>query len=131
LGADAAIAAGPVGRSAGVATDIEFAAAEFSYSRSRGLFAGVARDGAGIARDHQANAAFYGKPGITAQQVFDGSGNMAPAAANEFVQVLSGQTRGLPTLPAMSDAPAANTAADTAPKSVRTYGIGDPDAPDN
>lgn len=131
LGADAAIAAGPVGRSAGVATDIEFAAEVFSYSRSRGLFAGVALEGAGIAIDREANEAFYGKPGVTAEQIFTGSGNMAPAAANEFVQVLSGQTRGLPTLPAMSDAPAAaNTAADTAPKKVRTYGIGDPDSPD-
>ena len=128
LGADAAIAAGPVGRSAGVATDIEFEAEVFSYSRSRGLFAGVALEGAGIAIDHKANAAFYGTQGITAAQIFAGSGNWAPAVANDFVQVLSAQTRELPTLPAMSRDVPVNAAADSSERStVRTYGIEDPD----
>jgi lipid-binding SYLF domain-containing protein len=132
LGADAAIAAGPVGRSAGVATDIEFEAEVFSYSRSRGLFAGVALEGAGIAIDDKANEAFYGKTGITAGEIFAGPGNMAPAVANEFVQVLSAQTRDLPTLPAMSSASdvPVNTAAGPKPP-VRTYGIDDPDAPED
>lgn len=131
LGADAAIAAGPVGRSAGVATDIEFEAEVFSYSRSRGLFAGVALEGAGIAIDHDANSAFYGRKGITADQIFTGSGNMAPAVANDFVQVLTAQTRELPTLPAMSTEVPGNTRADSKPAEVRTYGIGDPEATDN
>jgi lipid-binding SYLF domain-containing protein len=130
LGADAAIAAGPVGRSAGVATDIEFQAEVFSYSRSRGLFAGIALEGAGISMDQEANAAFYGAPDITAQQIFESSGNAAPSVANNFVQVLSAQTRGLPTLPAMETGVPVNTAAESKP-AVRTYGIGDPDAPDN
>ncbi len=45
LGAEASIAAGPVGRNAGIATDVQFEAEVMSYSRSRGLFAGVALDG--------------------------------------------------------------------------------------
>lgn len=130
LGADASIAAGPVGRSASVATDIEFEAEVFSYSRSRGLFAGVALEGAGIQMDQEANAAFYGKPDITAAEVFASSGNLAPAAANNFVQVLSAHTRQLPKLPGMETDVSVNTAAE--PKSgVRTYGIGDPNAPSN
>jgi lipid-binding SYLF domain-containing protein len=56
LGADAAIAAGPVGRQAEAATDARLRAEILSYSRSRGLFAGVALDGAAIVYDHRANA---------------------------------------------------------------------------
>ncbi len=130
LGADAAIAAGPVGRSAGVATDIDFEAEVFSYSRSRGLFAGVALEGAGIQMDQGANAAFYGKPGITAAEVFASSGNLAPAAANNFVQVLTAHTRELPKLPGMGTEVSVNTPAE--PRTgARTYGIGEPDAPRN
>lgn len=130
LGADASIAAGPVGRSASVATDVQFEAEVFSYSRSRGLFAGVALEGAGIQMDREANAAFYGRPGITAAQVFASSANLAPAAANNFVQVLTAQTRTLPKLPGMGTEVSVNSAADPKP-AVRTYGIGDPEAPRN
>ena len=56
LGADAAIAAGPAGRETEAATDARLRAEIFSYSRSRGLFAGVALDGAAIVYDHRANA---------------------------------------------------------------------------
>ena len=130
LGADASIAAGPVGRAAGVATDIEFQAEVFSYSRSRGLFAGVALEGAGISMDQGANAAFYGDPDITAAQVFASSGNLAPAAANNFVQVLTSHTRNLPKLPGMGTEVSVKTTAEPKPE-VRTYGIGDPDAPND
>jgi lipid-binding SYLF domain-containing protein len=60
LGADVAIAAGPVGRRAGAATDTELKAEIYSYSRSRGLFAGVSLEGSALQVDHEANAAFYG-----------------------------------------------------------------------
>ena len=56
LGADASVAAGPVGRSASAATDQNFAAEVYSYSRSRGLFAGIALDGTSISVDRKANA---------------------------------------------------------------------------
>ncbi|MGH8193532.1 MAG: lipid-binding SYLF domain-containing protein [Woeseiaceae bacterium] len=131
LGADASIAAGPVGRSAGIATDIDFQAEVFSYSRSRGLFAGVALEGAGISMDRDANAAFYGTEDITAEQIFASSGNAAPAVANNFVQILTDQTRQLPTQPSVDSEPSSfNTAAESDESSVRTYGIDDPDAPE-
>jgi lipid-binding SYLF domain-containing protein len=60
IGADASVAAGPVGRQAGAATDATLRAEILSYSRARGLFAGVSLDGAVIQVDHRANAAFYG-----------------------------------------------------------------------
>jgi lipid-binding SYLF domain-containing protein len=58
LGADAAIAAGPIGRQAAAGTDAMLRAEIFSYSRSRGLFAGVSFDGAAIVYDSDANQAF-------------------------------------------------------------------------
>ncbi len=59
IGADAAVAAGPVGREASAATDAQLRAEILSYSRSRGLFAGVAIDGAAMQVDHRATAAYY------------------------------------------------------------------------
>jgi lipid-binding SYLF domain-containing protein len=59
LGANATVAAGPVGRHTSVATDLQFEAEVYSYSRSRGLFAGIALEGAGVTMDRKANAAFY------------------------------------------------------------------------
>jgi lipid-binding SYLF domain-containing protein len=58
LGADAAIAAGPIGRQAEAGTDLRLHAEIVSYSRSRGLFAGVALDGAALVYDHEANDRF-------------------------------------------------------------------------
>ncbi len=58
LGADAAVAAGPVGREALAGTDARLRAEVYSYSRSRGLFAGVSFDGAAIVYDSEANAAY-------------------------------------------------------------------------
>jgi lipid-binding SYLF domain-containing protein len=55
LGADAAVAAGPLGREAGAGTDARLRAEIYAYSRSRGLFAGVALDGAVLANDAEAN----------------------------------------------------------------------------
>lgn len=62
LGADAAVAAGPVGRRLGAATDSELKAEIYSYSRSRGLFAGVSLEGSALQIDDHANAAYYGVP---------------------------------------------------------------------
>jgi len=62
LGADATVAAGPVGRKAEVGTDVLLKSAIYSYSRSKGLFAGVSLDGAAITMDDDANAKVYGKP---------------------------------------------------------------------
>ena len=64
IGADLAVAAGPVGRQASAATDAQLKAEILSYSRSRGLFAGLAIDGATMHIDHRANAEYYAlRPG--------------------------------------------------------------------
>ena len=62
IGADAAAAAGPIGRQAAAATDAHLKAEILSYSRSRGLFAGVSIDGSVLQVDRAANAAYYGSP---------------------------------------------------------------------
>lgn len=62
IGADAAAAAGPVGRNAAAATDAQLKAEILSYSRSRGLFAGVSVDGSALEIDQAANLEFYGAP---------------------------------------------------------------------
>lgn len=62
IGADASVAAGPVGRGAEVATDIAFRAEILGYSRARGLFAGVTLNGSVIQEDEDSNRRFYGRP---------------------------------------------------------------------
>lgn len=70
LGADAAVAAGPVGRDAQAATDLQLRAEILSYSRSRGLFAGVTVNGSTVRQDRDANERFYGKRLETKQIIF-------------------------------------------------------------
>jgi lipid-binding SYLF domain-containing protein len=72
VGADAAVAAGPVGRDASASTDIQMRAQILSYSRSRGLFAGVTLNGSTIRQDRDANERFYGTAYRTGQIVFEG-----------------------------------------------------------
>ena len=129
LGADASIAAGPIGRHTEIATDIQFRAEVFSYSRSRGIFAGIALEGAGITMDRVANAAFYGSSSITPEQIFESSGNVAPAVANTFVQILTAQTRRLPKQPGMGSGISPASVQEEPESSVRTFGIQDPDEP--
>ena len=62
LGGDASVAAGPQGRTAGVDTDVSFRAEIYSYAKSRGLFIGVALDGAHMAPHRKSTEAFYGEP---------------------------------------------------------------------
>lgn len=83
LGADAAVAAGPVGRNAQAATDEQLKAEIYSWSRARGLFGGIALDGAVLSIDHEANAAVYGAD-ITPRQVFEGRVERQPDAVVDF-----------------------------------------------
>src|ERR1700736_4597431 len=69
LGADASVAAGPVGRQASAQTDTSFQAEGYSYSRSRGVFAGLAVDGTALTIDHDANDVFYGKSDVEASDI--------------------------------------------------------------
>lgn len=126
LGADASVAAGPVGRHTSVATDIRFQAEVVSYSRSRGLFAGASFEGAGITMDRKANVAFYGSTSMTPENIFASSPNIAPNIANEFVQILTAQTARLPTQPGMRSGAFEPSEEQEAP-GVRTFGVPDPD----
>lgn len=74
VGADAGVAAGPVGREASASTDIQMRAQILSYSRTRGLFAGVTLNGSTIRQDRDANERYYGTAYRTGQIVFDGLG---------------------------------------------------------
>jgi lipid-binding SYLF domain-containing protein len=127
LGADVSVAAGPVGRTAEAATDWTFSSEVYSYSRGRGLFAGVALQGAGVTMDRKANAAFYGNPGITPEQILAGSGNAAPQAASNFVQVLTAHTNGLPMRPSGAAAVASSERKvypqEQSRSEVKTYGM--------
>jgi lipid-binding SYLF domain-containing protein len=130
LGADASIAAGPVGRHTSVATDIQFQAEVVSYSRSRGLFAGVAFEGAGVTMDRKANSAFYGSTSMSPDRIFASSPNVAPNIANEFVQILTAQTARLPTKPGMQvGSNSAPRSAEDDATNLRTFGM--PDADEN
>ena len=80
LGADAGVAAGPMGRNAATATDGEFKAEIWSWSRARGLFAGVALDGAVLSIDDAANEAVYGRD-TTPRMVFEGRTQGQPSSA--------------------------------------------------
>jgi len=83
LGADASVAAGPVGRDAHAATDAQLKAEIYSYSRSRGLFAGVALDGSVLAIDNDANQAVYGD-GVTPRRIFANGVTNVPDAVVDF-----------------------------------------------
>lgn len=83
LGADASVAAGPVGRDAHAATDAQLKAEIYSYSRSRGLFAGVALDGSVLAIDNDANQAVYGE-GMTPRRIFAGNLSNVPNEVVDF-----------------------------------------------
>lgn len=79
LGGDASVAAGPVGRSAQASTDEQLKAAIYSYSRARGLFAGVSLDGTRLGIDNHSNEAVYGGD-YTARAIIEGrAGNGSDA----------------------------------------------------
>ncbi len=120
LGADASVATGPVGRQGSAATDIGLSEI-YSYARTRGLFGGVALDGSVMQIDRKANAAFYGKSGVTATEIFSGQAPAPPPTAQRFLDRLA-QTTGTAM---RSSAPAAVPAAATPPPAPaeppRTY----------
>lgn len=88
LGADAAAAAGPKGRNAEAASDVVLKAEILSYSRSKGLFAGVSLEGSTLRSDNGANEKLYGKK-LTAKQIISLHAVKAPEAAAELLSVLN------------------------------------------
>ena len=90
LGADASVAAGPVGRNAAAGTDLKLSAEILSYSRSKGIFAGVSLDGAVMQADKSGDKAMYGDE-VNRHEIL--SGKVAvPASARELVEELGGYT---------------------------------------
>jgi lipid-binding SYLF domain-containing protein len=71
IGTDATVAAGPVGRQAAAGTDIKLKAEILSYSRSKGVFAGVSVAGAVVQADHSGDKAMYGSD-VTHQEILNG-----------------------------------------------------------
>ncbi len=87
LGADASAAAGPKGRTAEGATDIVMSAEILSYSRNKGLFAGVSLEGSTLRSDGSANEKLYGKK-LSAKEIIRGGKVGIPASAHELVYLL-------------------------------------------
>ena len=72
---------------------MNFNAEIYSYARTRGLFGGIALDGSVIAIDRSANAALYGKSGVTATEIFSGQAPTPPPTAQRFLERLAAATR--------------------------------------
>ena len=92
LGADATVAAGPVGRAGSASTDAQFSAEILSYSRSRGVFAGIDLSGGVLRPDEDANTDVYG-PDKSARDIVMGTSVAVPTVAQDFVRSLSQEAR--------------------------------------
>ena len=93
LGGDANVAAGPVGRHTSAATDGQFKAEIYSYTRNRGLFAGISLEGAWLSMDKKANFAYYDSSHSTAELILSDEHMPTPAHARRFVEVLTAHTQ--------------------------------------
>jgi SH3 domain-containing YSC84-like protein 1 len=91
LGADASAAAGPKGRTAEGATDVVMKAEVLSYSRNKGLFAGVSLEGSTLRSDGSANEKLYGKK-LSAKDIIRGGKVRGPSSAQELVSLLNHKT---------------------------------------
>lgn len=111
LGADAAVAAGPVGRRVEAATDLQLRAEILSYARSRGLFAGVSLDGSALEFDSFAHQAFYGSPPNELPK-------QIPQAATNLVQYLASVT-GVHTVARPTDGSTTTTTTTPAPRDLK------------
>jgi lipid-binding SYLF domain-containing protein len=94
LGGDASIAAGPVGRSGTAATDAQLTAEMLSYSRARGLFAGIDLSGGVLRPDNDADKALYGRS-ITAREILmaEHGPMQPPASTRSFMTALNSVSR--------------------------------------
>ena len=89
LGVDAAVAAGPLGRTGEAATDLRMKAEILSYSRTRGLFVGVSLEGAVVKQDKKANRKIYGES-IDPEELLLRAGYRVPPSAVGLVELLRG-----------------------------------------
>ena len=126
LGGDIAVAAGPMGRLTSAATDITLRAEVFSYSRNRGLFAGLSVEGAVLGIDRKGNQSYYGPDYSDARKILNEDGATTTPAARRFQETLTtaapastGQAEASRT----AQAPPAAQPAESAP--AKTYGLSD------
>ena len=134
LGGDAAAVAGPVGRSASAATSVTLDAEVYSYSRAKGLFAGVSLEGSVLFIRDKANARFYGKDGVIASDIISETSPMAPPPAPALIQEVARITAAPPAAPADQTPPveALPPAAEQAPVApspsgpAQTFPMADP-----
>jgi SH3 domain-containing YSC84-like protein 1 len=119
LGADASVAAGPVGRRGGVGTEAALTAEILSYSRSRGLFAGIDISGGVLRPDEDANVSVYGS-GATPRTILASREISAPLEARPFLTALKG-------VPAQTSTPAAPAASTPATPRATTMPTADDD----
>jgi len=89
IGGSAEAAAGPIGRHAGASTDAAMHAEILSYSRSRGLFAGISLNGAAVSEDMNANESFYGSRLHTREIAFEGRGRTGPQLVSDWRTTLN------------------------------------------
>jgi len=126
LGGDIAVAAGPMGRLTSAATDITLRAEVFSYSRNRGLFAGLSIEGAVLGIDRKGNQSYYG-PDADARTILNEDTVPTTPAARRFQETLTAATpAGGPQAKEARTAQAPATpqdSEDSAP--ARTYGLDD------
>lgn len=130
LGADASVAAGPVGREASAATDPTISSEVYSYSRSRGLFLGIALKGSVISIDKSANARFYNRGTVDTSAIANGTVTTTDPIAQRFLAEIYRATGTI--LPATSAAapapaqPASPGAAQPAPQGTQAFPLADP-----
>jgi lipid-binding SYLF domain-containing protein len=94
LDGNASIAVGPVGRDAQAGTDYQLKSEIYTYSRSRGVYAGVSVDGTVINADNDDNGMMYGA-GANASQLLVTPGNNLPGAISSFIQHLEHYSPGI------------------------------------
>ncbi len=93
MGLDASVAAGPVGRAAEAGTDVKFRAEILSYSRNRGVFAGVSAGGGSLSVDRKVNADYYGMEVVPAQILAAKNDLKPPTSARDLRRLINGITR--------------------------------------
>ncbi len=121
LGADASVAAGPVGRTAMASTSLTFDSEVYAYSRSKGLFAGVSLEGSGIFINNKANRRFY-DGAKSATEILSATGT-PPTPADE----LMAEVRRITSVAQHEAAEPAKPAAEAPPAEARTYPLADPE----
>jgi lipid-binding SYLF domain-containing protein len=129
LGGDASIAAGPVGRTAAAATDVQMRSEIYSYARSKGLFAGVSVSGAVLSIDRRANHEYYESAHATTEMILTDATIPSPLPARRFLDTLAAMAPAMPVpegARAASRPPARDADMDASPPAgARTFGIDD------